>query len=76
MVIVNTHRYLEVINDLYICVYMFIFRILVQICKTQAFQKLNPAQFDLHDAVNEAIQVSNGSDEWGYDVSEYLSHDF
>lgn len=44
-------------------VYLFIFRILVQICKTQAFQKLNPAQFDLHDAVNEAIQVSNGSGE-------------
>lgn len=43
--------------------YLFIFRILVQICKTQAFQKLNPAQFDLHDAVNEAIQVSNGSGE-------------
>lgn len=43
--------------------HLFIFRILVQICKTQAFQKLNPAQFDLHDAVNEAIQVSNGSDE-------------
>lgn len=37
-------------------------RILVQICKTQAFQKLNPAQFDLHDAVNEAIQT--GTQEW------------
>lgn len=33
-------------------------RILVQICKTQAFQKLNPAQFDLHDEVSDAIQVS------------------
>lgn len=51
-------------------VYLFIFRILVQICKTQAFQKLNPAQFNLHDAVNEAIQVSSGEDKWGYDISE------
>ena len=36
----------------------FFFRILVQICKTQAFQKLNPAQVELHDEVNDAIQVS------------------
>lgn len=36
---------------------LFLFRILVQICKTQAFQKLNPAQFDLHDEVCDAIQV-------------------
>lgn len=35
------------------------FRILVQICKTQAFQKLNPAQFDLHDEVSDAMQVSH-----------------
>uniref|UniRef100_A0A8C4ILE4 Unc-13 homolog D n=1 Tax=Dicentrarchus labrax TaxID=13489 RepID=A0A8C4ILE4_DICLA len=37
-------------------------RILVQICKTQAFQKLNPAQFDLHDEVSDAIQT--GTQEW------------
>ncbi len=37
----------------------FSFRILVQICKTQAFQKLNPAQFELHDEVSDAIQVSD-----------------
>ncbi|XP_034050433.1 protein unc-13 homolog D [Thalassophryne amazonica] len=37
-------------------------RILVQICKTQAFQKLNPAQFDLHDEVCDAVQV--GTEEW------------
>lgn len=37
----------------------FCFRILVQICKTQAFQKLNPAHFELHDEVSDAIQVSN-----------------
>ncbi|KAK1881404.1 Protein unc-13 like D [Dissostichus eleginoides] len=30
-------------------------RILVQICKTQAFQKLNPAEFELHDEVSDAI---------------------
>uniref|UniRef100_A0A8C9R117 Unc-13 homolog D n=1 Tax=Scleropages formosus TaxID=113540 RepID=A0A8C9R117_SCLFO len=32
-------------------------RVLVQICKTRAFQKLNPAQFDLHDEVIDAVQV-------------------
>ncbi|XP_028263625.1 protein unc-13 homolog D isoform X2 [Parambassis ranga] len=37
-------------------------RILVQICKTQAFQKLNPALFDLHDEVIDAIQT--GTEEW------------
>eukprot|EP00064_Thunnus_orientalis_P013547 superscaffoldBa00002221_g13586 len=37
-------------------------RILVQICKTRAFQKLNPAQFELHDEINEAIQT--GTHEW------------
>lgn len=37
------------------------FRILVQICKTRAFQKLNPAQFELHDEVKDAIQVSNNT---------------
>nr|XP_040033479.1 protein unc-13 homolog D [Gasterosteus aculeatus aculeatus] len=37
-------------------------RILVQICKTQAFQKLNPAQFELHDEVSDAIQT--GTQEW------------
>ncbi|XP_029977262.1 protein unc-13 homolog D [Sphaeramia orbicularis] len=37
-------------------------RILVQICKTQAFQKLNPAQFELHEEVCEAIQT--GTQEW------------
>ncbi|KPP62817.1 unc-13D-like, partial [Scleropages formosus] len=31
-------------------------RVLVQICKTRAFQKLNPAQFDLHDEVIDAVQ--------------------
>lgn len=38
---------------------MLIFRILVQICKTKAFQKLNPAEFDLRDEIKEAILVSN-----------------
>ncbi|XP_056284978.1 protein unc-13 homolog D isoform X2 [Pseudoliparis swirei] len=37
-------------------------RILVQICKTQAFQKLNPAQFELHDEVSDAIQT--GTQDW------------
>ncbi|XP_041830237.1 protein unc-13 homolog D [Melanotaenia boesemani] len=37
-------------------------RILVQICKTQAFQKLNPAHFELHDGVIDAIQT--GTEEW------------
>ncbi|KAM7382119.1 hypothetical protein PAMA_012811 [Pampus argenteus] len=37
-------------------------RILSQICKTQAFQKLNPAQFELHDEVSDAIQT--GTQEW------------
>ncbi|XP_054592460.2 protein unc-13 homolog D isoform X2 [Nothobranchius furzeri] len=37
-------------------------RILVQICKTQAFQKLNPAHFELHDEINDAIQT--GTEEW------------
>ncbi|CAL8304632.1 unnamed protein product [Lota lota] len=37
-------------------------RILVQICKTQAFQKLNPAQFELHEEVRDAVQA--GTQEW------------
>ncbi|XP_072311750.1 protein unc-13 homolog D [Eucyclogobius newberryi] len=37
-------------------------RILVQICKTQAFQKLNPAQFELHEEVTDAIR--SGTEEW------------
>uniref|UniRef100_A0A8B9HAI4 Unc-13 homolog D (C. elegans) n=1 Tax=Astyanax mexicanus TaxID=7994 RepID=A0A8B9HAI4_ASTMX len=37
-------------------------RVLVQICKTRAFQKLNPAQVDLHDEVIDA--VLNGTEEW------------
>ncbi|XP_062234924.1 protein unc-13 homolog D [Platichthys flesus] len=37
-------------------------RILVQICKTQAFQKLNPAHFELHDEVIDVIQ--KGTEEW------------
>ncbi|XP_035468470.2 protein unc-13 homolog D isoform X2 [Scophthalmus maximus] len=37
-------------------------RILVQICKTQAFQKLNPAHFELHDEVSDAVQT--GTQEW------------
>ncbi|XP_077594363.1 protein unc-13 homolog D isoform X1 [Stigmatopora nigra] len=37
-------------------------RILVQICKTQAFQKMNPADFDLHDEVADAIQ--SGTRQW------------
>ncbi|KAL4648069.1 hypothetical protein GN956_G8309 [Arapaima gigas] len=37
-------------------------RVLVQICKTRAFQKLNPAQFDLHDEVIDAVQV--GTQDW------------
>ncbi|KAM6897701.1 protein unc-13 homolog D [Xenentodon cancila] len=37
-------------------------RILVQICKTQAFQKLNPAGFELPVEVTDAIQV--GTEEW------------
>lgn len=41
---------------------MFLLRILVQICKTQAFQKLNPAHFELQDEVSLAIQVSYHND--------------
>ncbi|KAL6094641.1 unc13d [Pungitius sinensis] len=37
-------------------------RILVQICKTKAFQKLNPAKFELHDEIHDAIQT--GTQEW------------
>uniref|UniRef100_A0A3B3WM14 Unc-13 homolog D (C. elegans) n=1 Tax=Poecilia mexicana TaxID=48701 RepID=A0A3B3WM14_9TELE len=37
-------------------------RILVQICKTQAFQKLNPANFELHNEVHDAIVT--GTEEW------------
>ncbi|XP_051968495.1 protein unc-13 homolog D [Xyrauchen texanus] len=37
-------------------------RVLVQICKTRAFQKLNPAEFDLHVEVTDA--VATGTVEW------------
>ncbi|KAM3859899.1 protein unc-13 homolog D [Diretmus argenteus] len=37
-------------------------RILVQICKTRAFQKLNPAQFELQDEISDAIKA--GTQEW------------
>ncbi|KAJ3608076.1 hypothetical protein NHX12_025126, partial [Muraenolepis orangiensis] len=37
-------------------------RVLVQICKTQAFQKLNPAQFELQEEVSDAVQ--EGTQEW------------
>ncbi|XP_062859463.1 LOW QUALITY PROTEIN: protein unc-13 homolog D [Trichomycterus rosablanca] len=37
-------------------------RVLVQICKTRAFQKLNPANFDLHEEVADA--VLHGTEEW------------
>ncbi|RVE59203.1 hypothetical protein OJAV_G00186240 [Oryzias javanicus] len=37
-------------------------RILVQICKTKAFQELNPAQFDLQDEISEALQT--GTEDW------------
>ncbi|XP_064179341.1 protein unc-13 homolog D isoform X2 [Anguilla rostrata] len=37
-------------------------RVLVQICKTRAFQNLNPAQFDLHQEVTDA--VLGGTREW------------
>ncbi|XP_055006280.1 protein unc-13 homolog D isoform X3 [Boleophthalmus pectinirostris] len=37
-------------------------RILVQICKTQAFQKLNPAQFELQEEVIDAVQ--SGTEDW------------
>uniref|UniRef100_A0A8C6SG08 Unc-13 homolog D (C. elegans) n=1 Tax=Neogobius melanostomus TaxID=47308 RepID=A0A8C6SG08_9GOBI len=37
-------------------------RILVQICKTKAFQKLNPAQFELHEEVADAVRT--GTEEW------------
>lgn len=52
-VLVYLLTWLRYMNVLIFC------RILVQICKTQAFQKLNPAQFELHDEVSDAIQVSN-----------------
>ncbi|RXN10170.1 unc-13 -like protein [Labeo rohita] len=46
-------------------------RVLVQICKTRAFQKLNPAQFDLHVEVTDAVVsrntflfLQNGTEEW------------
>ncbi|KAM8836606.1 protein unc-13 homolog D-like isoform 2-T2 [Spinachia spinachia] len=37
-------------------------RILVQICKTQAFQKLNPAEFELLNEVSDAVET--GTEEW------------
>ncbi|XP_067100651.1 protein unc-13 homolog D isoform X3 [Osmerus mordax] len=37
-------------------------RILAQICKTKAFQQLNPAQFDLQVEVSDAVQC--GTQEW------------
>ncbi|XP_053495444.1 protein unc-13 homolog D [Ictalurus furcatus] len=37
-------------------------RVLVQICKTRAFQKLNPANFALHDEVIDALLT--GTEEW------------
>ncbi|XP_076855477.1 protein unc-13 homolog D [Brachyhypopomus gauderio] len=37
-------------------------RVLVQICKTRAFQKLNPAHVDLHDEVIDAVM--SGTEEW------------
>ncbi|XP_051926411.1 protein unc-13 homolog D isoform X1 [Hippocampus zosterae] len=37
-------------------------RILVQICKTKAFQKMNPADFELHDEVADAVQT--GTQAW------------
>uniref|UniRef100_A0A667ZQK3 Unc-13 homolog D n=1 Tax=Myripristis murdjan TaxID=586833 RepID=A0A667ZQK3_9TELE len=37
-------------------------RILVQICKTRAFQELNPAQFELQDEVSDAVEA--GTQEW------------
>ncbi|KAJ8399738.1 hypothetical protein AAFF_G00408430 [Aldrovandia affinis] len=37
-------------------------RVLVQICKTRAFQKLNPAKFDLHLEVSDS--VVGGTREW------------
>lgn len=32
---------------------------MVQICKTQAFQKQNPANFELHEGVHDAIEVKH-----------------
>lgn len=46
----------RVIKLLFLHIY---FRILAQICKTKAFQKMNPAEFDLRDEVKEAVLVSN-----------------
>ncbi|XP_054623241.1 protein unc-13 homolog D isoform X1 [Dunckerocampus dactyliophorus] len=37
-------------------------RILVQICKTQAFQNMNPAEFELQEEVTDAIRT--GTQEW------------
>ncbi|CAL8282639.1 unnamed protein product [Merluccius merluccius] len=37
-------------------------RVLVQICKTQAFQKMNPAEFELQEKVSDAVQ--EGTQEW------------
>ncbi|XP_049615716.1 protein unc-13 homolog D isoform X1 [Syngnathus scovelli] len=37
-------------------------RILVQICKTKPFQKMNPADFELRDEVADAVQT--GTQEW------------
>ncbi|KAK3529487.1 hypothetical protein QTP70_031731 [Hemibagrus guttatus] len=37
-------------------------RVLVQICKTRAFQTFNPANIALHDEVNEAVVT--GTEEW------------
>lgn len=43
------------------CVYVCAARVLVQICKTRAFQKLNPANFALHDEVIDAVLVRSNS---------------
>ncbi|XP_062388369.1 protein unc-13 homolog D [Sardina pilchardus] len=37
-------------------------RVMVQICKTRAFQKLNPAQFELQGEVTDAVKT--GTEEW------------
>ena len=41
-----------------VVVLCFLSRVLVQICKTQAFQKMNPAEFELQERVSDAVQVS------------------
>ncbi len=55
--IIYIYCFIQNSQKVYLC--FGLCRVLVQICKTRAFQKLNPAQFDLHVEVTDAVVVSN-----------------